>query len=285
MLVAGNTAGGNDTAGFGDDAGYMGYAGLGARVRAKPVPPSRAIKGLQNALRLLARAARDGSLMVGVDGRPGPRTVAAVNNAFTRHIGAGQAPAALRTGRLTAADVAKNAQTLGVLALTEVKRRRAAVTGVKRVARRPAPAPRPAAVRRFRPIRRPGTIIPGPTPGPMPMPGPAPETMTPPEFEPAESAEVAPPEEAMPPPRPDTMTPPEFEPEQEAVAEEAPEAPSEEAAAEEVAAESGEEAPADAETAGAVDSMSTANKVVLGGTILGLAGAIGFGLWQMSKAA
>jgi hypothetical protein len=281
MLVAGNTAG--DEGGY---AGFAGYAAFGARVRAKRVPPSRAVKGLQSALRLLARAARDGRLSVGTDGRVGGRTVAAVNIAFTRHIGGGQAPAALRTGRLTAADVAKNAQTLGVLVLTEVKRRRAAAVTARRV-------PPPAGVRRPRRPMQPGTIVPGPRMGPMPGPGPDAGTMTPSEFAPDAAAAEA--------PAPETMTPPEFAPEaaaeeapparpEEAAAEEAPaeEAPAEEAAAEEAPAEGGgEEAPAEeaAETAGAVGGMSMGNKVVLSTTILGLFGGIGFGLWHMSKTA
>jgi lysozyme family protein len=274
MVVAGNIAG--------DGGGYagFGYASFGARVRAKRVPPSRAVKGLQSALRLLAKATRDKRLLVGTDGRVGAKTAAAVNIAFTRHIGPGQAPAALRTGRLTANDIGKNAQTLGVFVLTEVKRRRAAAV------RRP-----PVVARRPRGRMRPGTVIPGPRMGPTPGPGPAAETMTPPEFAP----------EAEAPPTAETMTPPEFAPEEApseapaeetAVAEEAPseapaeEAPSEEAAAEEAPAEGGgEEAPAEesAETAGAVGDMSTGNKVVLAGTILGLSTAVGVGLWQMSR--
>lgn len=79
---------------------------------------------LQNALYSLARTVRDNALgSLAVDGFVGPETVAAVNRAFTTHVGAGQAPGSMRTGKLTVTDVALRAEELAKIAEAEVLRR------------------------------------------------------------------------------------------------------------------------------------------------------------------
>jgi peptidoglycan hydrolase-like protein with peptidoglycan-binding domain len=72
-----------------------------------------AAKSLQDALRALG--AKNGVV--------GPATVAAVNRAFTAHVGSGQAPPAYRTGALSLYDVAQLAGTLAQLVSAEVTRR------------------------------------------------------------------------------------------------------------------------------------------------------------------
>jgi aryl-alcohol dehydrogenase-like predicted oxidoreductase len=81
-------------------------------------------QALQNALATLGRTVRDGVLMAVVaDGTIGPATASAVNRAFTTHIGAGQAPAQFRTGRLSIFEVAQYAADLTKLISAEVARR------------------------------------------------------------------------------------------------------------------------------------------------------------------
>ena len=114
-------------------------------------PPGMSIKGacrsplaidLQNALVALGRAVRDGELVaLAVDGFIGPKTVAAVNRAFTKHIGPGQAPAALRTGGLSLLAVTTNAAQLAQLAKGETGRRGAVTPPPPPVATMPAPKP------------------------------------------------------------------------------------------------------------------------------------------------
>jgi lysozyme family protein len=73
--------------------------------------PSRAAnKILQTRLGQLGRVNRDATLMITADGVVGPRTVAAVNKAFTSYITS--APSNYTSGSLTAADVNANAQSL-----------------------------------------------------------------------------------------------------------------------------------------------------------------------------
>lgn len=86
---------------------------------------SQAAISLQNALKALGKAVGgDPALLnLAVDGFVGPNTTAAVNRAFTTHIGAGQAPAQFRTGAMSMADVASAASTLAGLVSTEVARR------------------------------------------------------------------------------------------------------------------------------------------------------------------
>lgn len=80
---------------------------------------------LQNALRALGKAVGgDPSLMsLSVDGSIGPATVAAVNRAFTTHIGPGQMPAQFRTGTLGISDIAANAAQFTSYIAAEVLRR------------------------------------------------------------------------------------------------------------------------------------------------------------------
>lgn len=103
----------------GDSFGGFGY-GFGA---AKSNP---AVARLQRALALLAMATGDSRLGVKADGLTGPATAAAVNRAFTNYIPS--APAAYRTGKLTAATVGAQAAGLSALVEGEVSRRG---TGVK----------------------------------------------------------------------------------------------------------------------------------------------------------
>jgi hypothetical protein len=58
-----------------------------------------------------------------IDGLIGPKTTEATNRAFTRHIGSGQAPASLRTGKLTQSEVVTRAETLAAYIDTELVRR------------------------------------------------------------------------------------------------------------------------------------------------------------------
>lgn len=82
---------------------------------------------LQRALATLGNTVRDGVLMaVKADGIIGPASAAAVNRAFTTHIGAGQSPAQFRTGALTIFLVAQYAADLTKLLAAETLRRGAA---------------------------------------------------------------------------------------------------------------------------------------------------------------
>lgn len=89
------------------------------------VPFSKdAAKRLQAALVVLGKIAGSATLKaVKVDGVPGAKTVAAVNLAFTKHLGAGQAPAQYRTGALSLDFVKANVAALASLIETEIKRR------------------------------------------------------------------------------------------------------------------------------------------------------------------
>lgn len=79
---------------------------------------------LQNALFSLGRTVGDQELAaLAVDGFVGPKTTAAVNKAFTTHVGPGQAGADLRSGTLSQADVAANAQQLAQILTGEIQRR------------------------------------------------------------------------------------------------------------------------------------------------------------------
>ena len=96
-------------------------------------PPNMRYKGacrspaaaeLQNAVRALGHVVNDPALKkVGIDGIVNGGTVAAVNRAFTMHIGAGQAPADLRTGKLTLRDLASRAPVMTAAIAAEVVRR------------------------------------------------------------------------------------------------------------------------------------------------------------------
>ena len=81
-------------------------------------------KRLQAALVTLGKVTGSATLKaIVVDGAIGAKTVAAVNWAFTKHLGAGQAPAELRTGKLDLAFVKANAGMLADLIETEIARR------------------------------------------------------------------------------------------------------------------------------------------------------------------
>jgi lysozyme family protein len=86
--------------------------------------PKAAAKRLQIALANLGKVVGSAQLKaVKADGAVGAKTVAAVNWAFTHHIGSGQAPANLRTGKLTLAYVKGNADTIATFVENEIKRR------------------------------------------------------------------------------------------------------------------------------------------------------------------
>ncbi len=81
-------------------------------------------RDLQAALKALGAAVRDGVLMrIVVDGKLGPASVAAVNRAFTTHIGPGQAPAQYRTGSLTLQQIVTEMANLIMLIQREAARR------------------------------------------------------------------------------------------------------------------------------------------------------------------
>ena len=85
---------------------------------------SQPVLALQTALKALGNAAGSATLKAIVtDGLIGPKTTAATNLAFTAHIGPGQAPANFRTGALSQAEVAANADVLAGLVALEAERR------------------------------------------------------------------------------------------------------------------------------------------------------------------
>lgn len=102
---------------------------------------------IQRALAALAAATRDGRLSVKADGVTGPATAAAVNRAFTTHIGAGQAPAAYRTGKLTPAVIADVAHASSIASLIEAEARRRGAAPAARAVAPARPAPKPPAAR------------------------------------------------------------------------------------------------------------------------------------------
>jgi hypothetical protein len=127
-----------------------------------PTPPAYrnpVATALQNALKALGKAVGgDTRLMsLSADGVIGPATTAAVNIALTTHIGAGQAPANLRTGALSVFDVANAAAQITTLAQNETVRRGGSLT-----------PPRPS-----------GGGAPAPYVPPVPAPGPDQADVTP----------------------------------------------------------------------------------------------------------
>lgn len=79
---------------------------------------------LQSALRSLGKTVGDASLSgLAVDGFIGPATTAAINKAFTTHIGTGQAPAMFRTGGLGIYATAANIVDLTGYIIGEINRR------------------------------------------------------------------------------------------------------------------------------------------------------------------
>lgn len=100
-----------------------------------------AVGRLQRALTLLAFATGDAAVGTKVDSLTGPKTAAATNRAMTKYVT--QAPAALRTGKLSPATVAQNAATLSSLIEAEVARRDAAAKTVATTAPVPRAGQRP----------------------------------------------------------------------------------------------------------------------------------------------
>lgn len=85
---------------------------------------SQPIVDLQTALVSLGKGIGDNTLSkIVVDGVIGPKTVAATNRALTVHLGAGQAPANLRTGSLSQAVIVSQADAIATLINTETRRR------------------------------------------------------------------------------------------------------------------------------------------------------------------
>jgi lysozyme family protein len=105
---------------------------------------------LQRALAALGNTVGDTSLSsISIDGVIGPGTTAAVNRAFTVHIGPGQAAARFRTGALTQAQVANEAALETSVILAEVTRRGGAVVVAKTPISTPSSSyapPKPPAV-------------------------------------------------------------------------------------------------------------------------------------------
>ena len=108
-------------------ADFDGFSNFGAA--AQPV------LDLQVALAALGKGVGDTALTkLVLDGLIGPETVAAANRALTVHLGAGQAPANLRTGLLSQAVVASQAEAIAALVRAEVLRRGFSAPVVKKVA-------------------------------------------------------------------------------------------------------------------------------------------------------
>jgi hypothetical protein len=97
--------------------GFDGFGDFGAA-------PSGPVAAMQTALRDFGKNIGDTTLAaIAVDGLIGPKTVAAANRALTRHLGAGQAPQALRSGALNQAQVVAAAAQIAQLINTEARRR------------------------------------------------------------------------------------------------------------------------------------------------------------------
>jgi lysozyme family protein len=89
-----------------------------------PAAQKTAVKRLQTALVTLGKVTGSAQLKaIKVDGAIGAKTIAAVNWAFTKHVGSSQAPAQYRTGKLSQGDVLASIDTLSALLETEIKRR------------------------------------------------------------------------------------------------------------------------------------------------------------------
>ena len=96
---------------------------------------SQPIVDLQTALVSLGKGIGDNTLSkIVIDGVIGPKTVAATNRALTVHLGAGQAPANLRTGSLTQAVIVSQAETIATLLNVETRRRGFNVAAAKKAA-------------------------------------------------------------------------------------------------------------------------------------------------------
>lgn len=101
---------------------------------ASTAPGSSAMR-LQADLVTLGRIIKDGVLMaIKVDGALGAKTAAAVNRAFTKHLGAGQAPAQYRTGKMPLVYIKNNATVLTTYLENEIRRRGGTVVPPETVA-------------------------------------------------------------------------------------------------------------------------------------------------------
>jgi lysozyme family protein len=113
--------------------------------RPAPAPVAKIVKSaatlrLQQAIKTLGVRVNNKALAIGADGVSGPKTAAAVNLAFTKYIP--DAPAQLRTGRLTALDVQNLASTMIPLVDREIlKRAPKPAAPAAKPATKPAPVP------------------------------------------------------------------------------------------------------------------------------------------------
>lgn len=86
--------------------------------------PGSSAMQLQADLATLGKVAKDSALIaIKVDGNPGPKTAAAVNRAFTKHVGSGQAAAQYRTGKMPLDYIKNNASVLSGMLQAEIRRR------------------------------------------------------------------------------------------------------------------------------------------------------------------
>jgi hypothetical protein len=91
---------------------------------AAPVTSKEVAKRLQLALVTLGKQTGSAQLKaIKVDGALGPATAAAVNWAFTKHLGPGQAAAQYRTGKMPLDYIKNNATVLAAMLEAEIKRR------------------------------------------------------------------------------------------------------------------------------------------------------------------
>jgi len=88
-----------------------------------------AVTALQNAVRALGATVGDRVLRIGVDGIAGQGTAAGVNRALTKYVT--NADRALRTGKLTVAQIRGNAKLLTTVIVAETAKRRAATPKAK----------------------------------------------------------------------------------------------------------------------------------------------------------
>jgi len=106
---------------------------------------SQPVADLQTALVGLGKGIGDNTLSkIAIDGVIGPKTAAATNRALTVHLGAGQAPANLRTGALSQSVIVSQAAAITSLIEAEIRRRGFTVPTAKKVYAKAA-APKKAA--------------------------------------------------------------------------------------------------------------------------------------------
>lgn len=142
----------------------VGFTASGSNCKGSAAVP------LQSALKALGTAVGgDTSLTkLTVDGVVGPGTAAAVNHAFTVHIGAGQAPENFRTGDLSIEDVAADAAQLTSLINAEITRRGGALAPTSALVPTSAPARAPLVPTTYLSPVLPTAMIPGVAPSTAP---------------------------------------------------------------------------------------------------------------------